>query len=96
MAAELDCCRLEVVLLPAKRGPGCIRCVMSENPDWYRRLCAKYVSGRQRGRKVDTIIRRRETMKSLLRLASGYVKTLYDHRLLPIIESEYDHDRPPF
>lgn len=90
LKAELESSRLEVVLVPLspnKRGyneGGCRRCCVSRNADWYRKHCAAHHSSRVRNhRKVDTKIKRLDTLALLERLIAGLPsKSKYASELL--------------
>jgi hypothetical protein len=74
MLSDLESNRLEVVLTPARdaRHIGhCVRVAASVNPLWYRNHCARYASQRTRykGGKFKTKVKRRDTLKTLKRLA---------------------------
>ena len=94
MLAQLGSERLIVVLVPS-RDPDCaskggkIRAVESCNPDWYRDLCAEYVSSRgtRRG-KFDTLIKRQHVERALREIASGKVATIYAQRVIPYVIGE--------
>lgn len=76
----------------------------SENPEWYQKLCAQFVSSRKKGyRSSRTAIKRRETLRALRRIADdkGPIKRQYNIQepryialMLPIIEFELKHDKP--
>lgn len=91
MLCELESNQLVTILVPSKRHDrrdwDHVRCNVSVNPPWYRRLCAANISkrGTRRG-KPDTIVRRRETLKALDRLISGHPKgTVYEERILQML-----------
>lgn len=94
MAADLEGRRLRVTLAWVDGGYTGIRVVEETNPRWYRDLCNSYPSAREYARrrianrrKFDTIIRRRETLAALRRIAQrGDRETVYAQRLLPYIE----------
>jgi hypothetical protein len=95
MLDELQHQRLTVVLTPAREGEGSVRTVMTPNPDWYQRFCARYKSGRHRkNRAFETSVRRQKTERALKRIISGEVHTMayanhgkspYVSRLIPEI-----------
>ncbi|MBS1369754.1 MAG: hypothetical protein HPZ91_07325 [Lentisphaeria bacterium] len=75
MQYELQCSRLEVILIP-QRDPvnvgACIRAAASFNCEWYRRLCADYESNRKRKyRKFKTRVKRKNIERILSRLIDG-------------------------
>ncbi len=100
MYDELAHTRLHVILVPDRHQPDHptrrLRAVETQNPAWYRRLCDTYPTNRtrpRRGRKFDTAIKRRHTLRALLELATtGHARTEYAHRLLPYVLDE--HNRP--
>lgn len=70
-----------------------IRVVEECNPDWYRRLCAEYLSERSRPRrrsKVDTAIKRANVLRALHEMESGRCETVYAGRLLPFVYEHYE------
>lgn len=106
MADELENNRLEVTLAetePEKtKHPGHkLRVVVSTNPDWYRKLCARYVSTRKRGwRKNRTAIKREATLRALRRIEAGKEprrgkqlirEPRYIAMLLPVVRNELKH-----
>jgi hypothetical protein len=75
LLAELESSMLVTVLVPCKRQcneGGMRRVNMSENPRWYKKLCAAHTSSRgvRRG-KHDTKLKRRNILSLLGALASG-------------------------
>ncbi|MCP5096246.1 MAG: hypothetical protein GY943_11895, partial [Chloroflexi bacterium] len=96
MRDELESRRLDVVLVPCTghmRDEGKMRRVAIErNPEWYRQLCSRYPSSRKprprQRRHVDTLIKRKNVLRALERLANnGKPRTLYDERLIPVIKA---------
>lgn len=91
MHDELASTRLEVTLIPAptpQHEHHMVRAVCSQNPAWYRQLCAMYPKHRstpRRGRKPDTAIKRAHVLRALNELASGRCETTYAYRLLPFV-----------
>lgn len=75
MLAELESNRLEVVLVPSKRGQNpwdMIRVCASRNAGWYRKFCAQHSSSRVRNNPHhDTCIRRANTIRVLDRMVHG-------------------------
>jgi hypothetical protein len=69
--------QLEVVLVPApepKHSGHMVRCVANQNPRWYQHFCSLYTAHRARprtGRKHDTLIKRRETVRALEIILEG-------------------------
>jgi hypothetical protein len=101
MADELENNRLEVMLVAAKTEKHHghkMRVVVSTNPDWYRKLCARFVSSRKTGRRQNrTSIKRRETLRALRRIAADLSPVMhkgmlapptYVRLMLPIVRSE--------
>ena len=93
LLSELQSNRLEVVLIPEKRRThemGMIRCVVSRNPSWYRRLCAAHPSKRgvRRG-KFDTAVRRANITRALERMIAGQPGGLYGDELRRIAKAEF-------
>lgn len=94
MAADLKTRRLRVSLRWVDGGYMALRVVDEVNPKWYRDLCNSYPSAREYARrrianrrKFDTIIRRRETLAALHRIATaGDSETVYARRLIPYVE----------
>lgn len=89
MLAELESSRLVVVLVPCRRQVnegGCIRVAAERNCTWYRRFCAEYAAGRRRASaSFDTRIRRRDTVRLLVRLSAGrHSASKYAEHLLQI------------
>jgi hypothetical protein len=89
LLADLQCSRLEVVLIPS-RDPDCamrggmIRAVQEQNADWYRKFCGLYeTTGKKRWRraKFQTKIKRRETIYGLEQLIEGKCESQYADRL---------------
>lgn len=75
MFYELISNRLEVILVPSKlediaENGGMIRVAVSQNPDWYRELCARYCVKSNRKNK-RTIINRKNIESILTRLSNG-------------------------
>lgn len=98
MLRELEDNRLEVVLVPSLYGEGKIRVVQWRNPEWYRSLCAVYLSNRKRKHALpDTRIRRHNIVAVLKRLAQGlpsssvYVKDLTEIAIERMIEGGEDY-----
>lgn len=88
MLSELESNGLEVCKIPSKREDssgrlvgGYIRVVVSVNCEWYRRFCASFVRARGRSPKPRTIIKRRDTIRTLKRMIAGPYKTVYAERL---------------
>ena len=84
---------LRVVLIPSRipeiaAHGGKIRLVESENPRWYRDLCAEYEVKRSRPRNRkshDTLIRRAHVIRALKAIKSGENSGIYIERLYPYI-----------
>lgn len=95
MHHELNRQRLDVVLSFPRRAahPGhMVRVVNEQNPDWYRKFCASYESSRSdllKWRKFKTLIKRSNTLRGLLEISSGIVKSVYANRLISVVEREY-------
>jgi hypothetical protein len=88
---DLATYRLEVVLAPSRRPDvarrgGCIRVAANQNPPWYRALCRRHRSSRQRrSAKPDTRIRRANILRFLERIAAGRpTRSRYAPELLAI------------
>jgi hypothetical protein len=90
----------------ALRG-GCIRSVITSNPEWYRRLCAANLSSRVRkSRKPDTRIKRKciiaalERMMSEIPSKSPYAPALIAHaqRIVgsPEVPPSVPYEEAPF
>lgn len=78
MLEELESERLVVSLVPAwgwmGDDGGRLRIVESHNPWWYREFCYDYEANRsrpRRGRKPDTLIKRRCTLRALREIRGG-------------------------
>jgi len=102
MLGELQGQRLEVIKAPNlpefedREQSGCqIKVKVSENPEWYKKLCAKYPSNRTKPRKrkegyVDTRIKRAWVLTLLTVLAEGKSsKSQLAHELVAIAEDLY-------
>ena len=50
---------------------GYVRMPVSQNAEWYQRLCRRHLGSRRRYRKVRTIIKRCWMVRALRRLLSG-------------------------
>ena len=90
MLYELESQKIEVCLIPLPDGRK-KRVAFEQNPEWYRRFCALYESGRSRPRKrskSDTLIKRRATIAALRKLQSGINDTIYTERILEFVESQ--------
>lgn len=87
---ELESSRLEVVLVPCENGrANCkIRKAISQNPDWYQRLCAEYTRNRRQRKLPDTLINRQGVLRALSEITEGNVRTLYARRVLPYVYEE--------
>jgi hypothetical protein len=72
---ELEQNSLDVVLAPSpeQRHAGhSIRAVQGRNPEWYRELCSRFQSSRNRLKKHgDTKVKRRDIIRLLEQLAAG-------------------------
>lgn len=102
MLHEMRVRRLSVSLAPSRipeiaASGGKIRIVESQNPKWYRDLCAEYEVNRSRPRnrkKHDTLIRRACVIKALESIRNGTGSGVYVDRVYPYIElvalGEYD------
>lgn len=102
MADELERNRLEVILTPAEREVNvgaAVRTVISENPEWYQKLCAGHLSKRSdknRWRKPKTAVKRAMTVRALRAIGEGrkqrdwglFGPPLYRKWLMPIIKAE--------
>lgn len=85
---ELQSERLEVTKIPGRDG-GYIRAVITQNPEWYQRLCERHQGRRRRFPRSRTIIKRQDTLRVLRQLAEGDSRpTLYQERLLGVLEQE--------
>lgn len=92
--ADFESHRLQVGLAPCRREAnvgGMIRVVLDRNPLWYRKLCAKYPSSRQRNhRKPDTRIRRERIAGVLFQLATkGQSVSRYAPDILQLVRQCY-------
>lgn len=95
MADELE--RNRLIVEKDKDGSR-LRRVVSENPEWYRKLCAAHTSRRKDGifwREHKTSIRRKCTLRALRTIAAGrrqptrnFGAPLYVKWLRPIIRAE--------
>ncbi len=104
MADELERNRLEV---EKEKTGSRLRRVTSENPEWYRKLCAAHTSRRREGfrrtKHHQTSIKRRETMKALRFIAEGKKpgipageslrRPIYCEWLKPVIRAEIAADK---
>lgn len=94
LLADLQSNQLVTILAPCRRAcneGGCVRVNMSENPKWYRKLCAAHASSRgvRRGG-FDTRIKRRNVSRLLEKLAAGApVKSKYADELRKIAEKKF-------
>ena len=95
MAEDLEANRLLVTLAPCWGWYGddgrYRRIVEGRNPRWYREFCAMYQSNRsrtRRGRKPDTLIKRRHTLRALDEIWEGRIKTEYAQRVYEFVQSE--------
>ena len=102
MQAEFEATRLEVVLVPARyevNVGACVRVAISSNCDWYRRLCLRYGSNRQRRNLApDTRIKRANIARVLQRLIDrGESRSKYVEDLLQMARSyARKMERAPF
>lgn len=88
---QLESHQLQVVLVPLnpqRRGyndGGCKRVLADQNPKWYRQFCASHPSSRgvRRG-KLDTKIKRANTIRALQQLIAGKPAGKYGDELLAI------------
>ncbi|OPZ65972.1 MAG: hypothetical protein BWY85_00139 [Firmicutes bacterium ADurb.Bin506] len=110
MLADLSSNVLQVCLVPSRVPEvaarcGMIRAVISRNPLWYRKLCARYSSRRRRRScKPDTRIKRANVLAVLERLSRGlpsrspYVSDLLDlsQYLDPSLLDPHPDDFVPF
>lgn len=96
MLFELATQRLEVCLVPApnpRHAGHQVRCLVNENPDWYRRLAKRSMKkrrpNRHRGRRWEgTDLRRHLVEQSLERLSNGgRLRYPYDFMLAPIVKA---------
>ena len=81
LLSELESHRLEVCKVRSR--DGWIRCVLAENAEWYRKLCAEFETRRRRYPKFRTQIRRKHVRRALREIASGKRETLYAERVMP-------------
>lgn len=80
---ELESNNLEVMVDHQRQR----RVVMSENADWYRRLCAEYPATTRRPVRDHTIITRRQTRYSLKQIiADRPIGPTYEERLRPYLK----------
>ena len=99
MLDDMSIYYLEVGLVPSRhreiavRG-GMIRCTFNQNPQWYKKLCARYGSSRVRkSSKSDTRIRRQNIFRVLSRLADGKPsRSYYSADLIKIAAGRIETD----
>jgi hypothetical protein len=94
LLADLQSNQLVTILAPSKRSDrrewDQIRVNLSENPRWYRKLCAEHPSSRGYHRGFDTRIKRRNVTRLLEKLAAGSpVKSKYADELRRIAEKKF-------
>lgn len=90
MLEELQIERLNVCKVRSQ--DGFIRVAVAQNPPWYQRLCADYVGTRRRFPRPRTIIKRKDTLRTLSQLANGDRReTLYQERLIEVLSREFDN-----
>lgn len=89
MLEELESHQLMVVLAPSKRHDArewdMIRCLLDQNPLWYRQFCANHSSSRgvRRG-KFDTRIKRANVLRALRQIIAGKPAGKYEDELRAI------------
>lgn len=98
MLAELESACLDVQLAPApypRHEAHCVRVVANKNARWYRDFCEQYRSTRRRKNpRIDTAIRRRETVAALQRMIAGVDSgTTYAERLTIAARAYYRRNR---
>lgn len=94
MLQEMECRHLIVVLIPDQQYCGYgnefrrLRAAEEQNAAWYQEFCGRYESRRRfRGRRFKTLIKRRETLNALRKIAAGRAdQTPYCERLVEMIE----------
>lgn len=92
LLGELESERLTVAKIPGRDGEGFVGASITQNPAWYSRLCGEYLGTRRRYPKARTIIRRRDTVRTLKQLANGDRRpTLYQDRLIEVLRREADN-----
>lgn len=78
--------RLDVLLVPAKRGSGMIRKVQGRNPQWYVALCERHASTRTRkNKRFDTSIKRQHVEKALWSMANGLPFTYHHDEMMALV-----------
>ncbi len=100
LARELAANRLTVRLKPhpVHRGQF-VRVVIQRSPEWYSEFCRRHASCRKgRRRKFQTLIKRRETLEMLARIArfhcrGAHTTSVYYQRLLAIMTWEQERMR---
>lgn len=90
MLDELESGWLEVCKIPGRDGEGFVRCVITQNAEWYRRFCAEWTRRRRRYPKERTIIKRCETVRALREMIGGRIGSEYARRLIPHAERMAD------
>ena len=94
MLQEMECRHLVVVLVPDQQYCGYgndfrhLRAAEEQNAAWYQEFCGRYESRRRfRGRRFKTLIKRRETLNALRKIAAGRADaTPYCSRLVEFME----------
>lgn len=85
MLIELESSRLEVCLVPSPNPTHerKQRVAVTQNPEWYSRLCREFPRRDRGGYKAKprTMIKRSHTLKALERMASGDFNGVYAERL---------------
>lgn len=95
MLYELQSNRLEVILVPQEEPVNCGACIRVPkrmNCEWYREFCECFPGKpKKNSRKLNTKIRRKETIRLLKRLISGQeVKSKYKDYLLAEAEQKLE------
>ncbi|MHC1701778.1 MAG: hypothetical protein AB9900_12555 [Humidesulfovibrio sp.] len=103
MLQDLECERLEVILVPAPERRvhrwQAVRAVFSRNPDWYRELAATFQRTRRvrTARKSDPRFKRADVVDVLQRLLSGGTRSYLAWPLLAVAKgqrSAFDFGHP--
>lgn len=87
---ELQRNRLVVIKWPSHRG-GYVRGSIAQNPPWYQELCAGEQRGRRRFPRPRTVIRRKDTLRALEKIAAGFpCDGIYMERLLAVVDQQIE------
>jgi hypothetical protein len=74
LSNKLDVCLIPSIYPDIAADGGCYRAVSQNNPNWYSELCRQYPRDGQsiRRKKIRTIVKRQEILRTLCRLKDGY------------------------